>query len=229
MLPPEESAHVAGIAIDVRPTDGARWLERYGEAFATVENNSAFYRLPRRETFESWRRRLPADEVMAVKASRYLTHIRRLRDPEEPVRRMLTVAAGLGDRLGPVLIQLPPNLRAEPERLAACLALFPRDIRVAVEPRHESWWTDEVRDVLAQRNAALVWADRKARPVSPLWRTADWGYLRLRRVEYSTADLSEWISRMKAQDWKTAFVFFKHEDEATGPRLASQFIDLYQS
>ena len=109
---------------------------------------------------------LGRDFVMTVKASRYLTHVRRLRDPAEPVRRLLDAAAGLGDRLGPVLLQLPPDLRAAPQLLDECLGQFPPEIRVAVEPRHESWWTAEVRDVLAARNAALCWADRKG-PRSP--------------------------------------------------------------
>jgi len=115
---------------------------------------------------------------MTVKASRYLTHVRRLRDPAEPVRRLLDAAAGLGDRLGPVLLQLPPDLRAAPRLLDECLGRFRAGIRVAVEPRHESWWSAEVRDVLSARNAALCWADRAGAAVTPLWRTADWGYLR---------------------------------------------------
>ena len=115
---------------------------------------------------------------MTVKASRYLTHVRRLRDPAEPVKRLLDAAAGLGGRLGPVLLQLPPDLRADPDLLRGCLRQFPATVRVAVEPRHESWWTDEVREVLAAANAALCWADRGGSAVTPLWRTADWGYLR---------------------------------------------------
>ena len=103
-----------------------RWLEHYAEHFATVENNNAFYRLPARETFTDWHDRTPGDFVMAVKASRFLTHIKRLRDPAEPVARLLGAAAGLGDRLGPILLQLPPNLAAEPERLDACLREFGR-------------------------------------------------------------------------------------------------------
>ena len=130
---------------------------------------------------------------MAVKASRYLTHIRRLRDPAEPVARLLGAAAGLGPRLGPVLLQLPPNLAADPPLLAACLDQFPAaaraagtgPVRVAVELRHQSWWAEErageVQQVLAARDAALCWADRLGHPVSPLWRTAGWGYLRLPR------------------------------------------------
>ena len=122
-----------------------RWLEHYATQFATVENNGTFYRLPPRETFASWRDRVPGDFVMAVKASRYLTHVRRLRDPAGPVRRLLDVAAGLGDRLGPVLLQLPPDLRAAPEALRECLRQFPPPVRVAVELRHDSWWIGEVR------------------------------------------------------------------------------------
>lgn len=117
------------------------WLEEYARRFGTVESNNAFYRLPSRELFASWREHTPEGFVMAVKASRYLTHMKRLRDPEEPVRRLLTHAEGLGDRLGPVLLQLPPNLRADARVLEACLYCFPEGVRVAVEPRHASWWT----------------------------------------------------------------------------------------
>lgn len=211
-----------------------RWLERYAEEFATVENNGAFYRLPRRETFESWRERLPAGFVMAVKASRYLTHIRRLRDPEEPVRRLLDVAAGLGDRLGPVLLQLPPNLQAEPDRLDGCLTQFPRDVRVAVEPRHESWWSDEVRALLERHDAALCWADRKGRPVTPLWRTAGWGYLRLHEgaarpwPAYGGQALRSWADRL-AGTWsggEDVFVYFNNDPGGAAVRDAVRFAGL---
>ena len=128
-----------------------RWLEHYASQYATVENNNSFYRLPSRDTFAAWRDRTPDGFVMAVKASRYLTHIRRLRDPAEPVARLLGAAAGLGPRLGPVLLQLPPNLAADPPLLAACLDQFPAaaraagtgPVRVAVELRHQSWWAEE--------------------------------------------------------------------------------------
>ena len=156
------------------------WLAYYASQYATVENNSTFYRLPARDTFADWQARTPGDFVMAIKASRYLTHVKRLRDPEEPVAKLMAAAAGLGGRLGPVLLQLPPNLTADPGRLAACLAAFAGypGTRVAVEPRHPSWWTEEVRQVLAAHRAALCWADQLGRPVTPLWRTAGWGYLR---------------------------------------------------
>ncbi|GAA4792221.1 hypothetical protein GCM10023329_50200 [Streptomyces sanyensis] len=156
-----------------------RWLEVYARSFRTVENNNVFYRLPEEATFAGWRERTPPGFVMAVKASRFLTHVRRLRDPEEPVARLMERARGLGGRLGPVLLQLPPTLRGDPAALDAVLGCFPAGVRVAVEPRHPSWWTAEVRGVLAAHGAALCWADRGSRPVSPLWRTAEWGYLRL--------------------------------------------------
>lgn len=179
------------------------WLSVYTRHFDTVEVNNAFYRLPEKSVFERWRESVPAGFVMAVKASRYLTHIKRLRDPEEPVARLMERAAGLGDRLGPVLLQLPPDLVAVPDRLDACLAAFPSGVRVAVEPRHASWWTDEVRAVLISRGAALCWADRRGRPVTPLWRTVDWAYLRLHEgraqpwPSYGPAALHTWARRLR--------------------------------
>jgi uncharacterized protein YecE (DUF72 family) len=156
-----------------------RWLEHHAAAFATTEVNNSFYRLPAREVFEAWAQRTAPDYVVTVKASRFLSHIRRLREPEEPVARLMERAAGLGGKLGPVLLQLPPDLQCEVERLDACLACFPAGTRVAVEPRHPSWWNADLRDVLHDRGAALVWADRGSTPVAPLWRTTSWGYLRL--------------------------------------------------
>lgn len=155
------------------------WLEHHCERWQTVELNNSFYRLPAREVFESWRERTPPGYVVTVKASRYLTHIKRLREPEEPVTRLMERAAGLGDRLGPVLVQLPPDLQLEVERLDRTLSCFPPGTRVVVEPRHASWWVPELRDVLSRHGAALCWADRGSEPVAPLWRTAGWGYLRL--------------------------------------------------
>jgi uncharacterized protein YecE (DUF72 family) len=120
------------------------WLEHYASRFAVVESNNAFYRLPEPRTFADWARRTPDDFVMAVKASRFLTHVRRLREPEEPVRRLLDHAGHLGAKLGPVLLQLPPTLRADPDALDRCLACFGPPLRVAVEPRHPSWFSEEV-------------------------------------------------------------------------------------
>ncbi|TVL89274.1 DUF72 domain-containing protein [Streptomyces sp. SAJ15] len=182
------------------------WLETYADAFASVESNNAFYRLPTVEQFAGWRDRTPEGFVMAVKASRYLTHIKRLRDPEEPVERLLSHAEGLGDRLGPVLLQLPPTLRADVGLLDTCLDCFPSGVRVAVEPRHDSWWTGEVRAVLERHGAALCWADQRGRPATPLWSTTDWGYLRFHHgraqpwPRYGRQSLTTWVRRV-ADAW----------------------------
>lgn len=219
-----------------------RWLEHYVTYYATVENDGTFYRLPARETFAGWQSRVPADFVMAVKVSRFLTHIKRLRDPAEPVERMMQATAGLGPRLGPVLLQLPPNLLVDVDRLDACLAEFGKwreagPVRVAVEPRHSSWWNDEVRQVLTDRGAALCWADRRGRPVTPLWRTADWGYLRFHEgtaspwPRYGRQALRSWVDRL-AKCWPDddpVYVYFNNDqfgaaiaDSAAFARLASR-------
>lgn len=179
------------------------WLTTYAGEFDTVENNNAFYRLPERDTFARWREATPDGFVMAVKASRYLTHIKRLADPAEPVARLMDRVAGLGDRVGPVLLQLPPTLHADAGRLDEALSAFAGRARVAVEPRHESWWTDEVRRLLTRHGAALCWADRLGRPITPLWRTADWGYLRLHEgvarpwPRYGRRSLTSWLRRVR--------------------------------
>ena len=125
----------------------ARWLEHYAGRFATVEINNTFYRLPAPATFSAWKARVPADFEIAVKASRYLTHYKRLREPEEPVDRLMTHARELGEHLGPVLLQLPPDLSIELDRLDRTLRAFGGRVRIAVEPRHRSWFVSELRDV----------------------------------------------------------------------------------
>jgi len=195
------------------------WLEEYATRFATVEINNAFYRLPTRDTFENWRERVPSDFVVAVKASRYLTHIKRLRDPGEPVGRLMSHAEGLGARLGPVLLQLPPTLRADADLLDTCLSCFPTGARVAVEPRHESWWTPEIRRVLESRGTALCWADVRAHPVAPLWRTTGWGYVRFHEgrahpwPRYGRRSLETWLDRI-ATTWSDAqdvYTYFNND------------------
>jgi uncharacterized protein YecE (DUF72 family) len=210
------------------------WLEHYAAGFATVENNNAFYRLPARETFEAWRARTPDDFVVAVKASRFLTHMKRLRDPEEPVARLLRHAGGLGPRLGPVLLQLPGTLRADPGLLETCLRCFPGDIRVAVEPRHDSWWSPRIHGVLEEHGAALCWADAGSRPVTPRWRTTDWGYLRLHRgraapaPRYGTRALHTWAERLTGtwSDTEDVFVYFNNDPGGAAVRDAVEFAAL---
>jgi uncharacterized protein YecE (DUF72 family) len=171
---------------------------------------------------------------MAVKASRFLTHIKRLKEPEEPVERLMRAAAGLGSRLGPILLQLPPTLQVEVERLDRCLGRFPAGVRVAVEPRHASWWTGEVREVLVRHGAALCWADRRSRPLSPLWRTAGWGYLRLHEgtahpwPHYGDQALRTWVRRLSEtwDDDRDVFVYFNNDPRGAAVRNAVRFAEL---
>jgi uncharacterized protein YecE (DUF72 family) len=180
-----------------------QWLQFYADRFATVEINSAFYRLPEWDTFRHWREQTPQDFCAAVKVSRYLTHVRRLHDPAEAVARFLERAAGLGAKFGPALLQLPPSLVYDPALLRAVLAEFPDGVRVAVEPRHASWWVPEARRTLEKYGAALCWADRGGRPVGPLWRTAGWAYLRMHagraqpRPRYGRTALRSWVRRIE--------------------------------
>jgi uncharacterized protein YecE (DUF72 family) len=153
-------------------------LAFYAARFQTVEINYSFYRLPEAETFAGWARRVPEHFIFAVKASRFLTHLKRLADPEEPVQRLMSRASRLGAKLGPVLLQLPPDMRRDTDRLRGALVAFGRDVRIAVEFRHESWFTEDVRALLSEHNAALCWADRWASLQTPTWKTADWGYIR---------------------------------------------------
>jgi uncharacterized protein YecE (DUF72 family) len=194
------------------------WLEHYADRFAVVEINNAFYRLPERETFRRWRERTPDDFVFVVKMSRYLTHIKRLKEPAEPVARFLGRAEALGGKLGPVLLQLPPNLKADLSALDETLSLFPGSVRVAVEPRHETWFTAETRALLERHRAALCWADRKGRPVTPLWRTTDFGYLRMHEgragpwPRYGRASLRSWLDRIDRElTGLPTYVFFNND------------------
>jgi uncharacterized protein YecE (DUF72 family) len=208
----------------------ARWLEFYADRFATVESNAAFYRLPEGDTFAAWADRTPADFVLAVKASRYLTHVRRLRDPAEPVALLVDRLRRLGRKRGPVLIQLPPTMKVDAQRLALTLDAFPAGWRVAVEFRHASWFTEEVRAILEDRRAALCLADRQG-PLTPIWRTADWTYLRLHAGRalplpcYGRQALAGWVGRL-ADQWRPSeevYVYFNNDPRACALRDARTF------
>jgi uncharacterized protein YecE (DUF72 family) len=205
-----------------------RWLERYAEVFATVEVNASFYRLLARSTAERWLEQTPPSFVFAVKASRYLTHIRRLADVGTGVRRFYEPIEPLerAGRLGPVLWQLPENFRRDDERLASTLELLPPG-RHAFEFRHASWFTAEVNELLAAHDAALVVGDHPQRPFQTLEATASWRYVRFhyghrgRGGNYSRSELEEWASRLHA--WRRhgeVFVYFNNDWKAFAPRNA---------
>ena len=204
-----------------------RWLSYYAQRFATVELNNAFYRLPSREAFERWAGELPDGFLVAVKASRYLTHIRRLRDPFDPVRLLVERSLGLERKLGPFLLQLPPNLKVDTDSLDATLKAFPSSVRVAVEVRDPSWFTDQCRRVLERYSSALCLAD--GGPVKvPAWRTADWGYVRFHRGRaspescYGDAALHSWAGKL-AEQWERGedvFAYFNNDAHGCAPRDA---------
>jgi uncharacterized protein YecE (DUF72 family) len=207
-----------------------RWLLRYAEVFDTVEVNNSFYRLPTEDTFRRWAAMTPPDFRFTVKASRYLTHMRRLLRPKQPVELLMERARLLGSKLGPVLLQLPPHFRCEPKRLEATLEAFGPRVQVAVEVRDERWHDDEVYEVLARHNAALVWWDRRGAR-GPLVQTADWLYLRLHEGRSRTAPsygkraLESWCARVEHAYGTDVcgWVYFNNDPGAAAPRDAAAF------
>lgn len=212
------------------PTARGSELELYARSFDTVELNVTFYRMPPSSTFRSWAARVPDDFIFAVKASRYLTHVRRLKEPRASVERLVDRAMELGRHLGPILIQLPPDLELDLVALEDTLDAVPAGMRVAFEARHPSWFIDDVRQTLTERNVALCVADRRG-PVTPLWQTADWAYVRFHagraapRSCYDAADLTSWAERVAG--WSTddpvGFVYFNNDGNGCALRDAAVF------
>jgi len=205
---------------DLKPPE---MLAYYAGRLGAVEINNTFYRLPRREVLERWRAAVPDGFSFALKASRRITHLKRLKDAGEELAYLLDTAAVMGEQLGPVLFQLPPYLKLDLDRLESFLALLPAGRRAAFEFRHPSWYEEAVFAALDAHGAALVVADTGGETDAPRRATAGFGYLRLRREDYSETSLAEWGGWIDAQPWDDAWVFFKHEDEAAGPRMAQRF------
>jgi len=202
-------------------------LAHYAGRLPAVEINNTFYRLPRASVLEAWAAQVPEEFRFALKASRRITHLKRLRDAGEETGYLLRTAAALGTRLGVVLFQLPPNLGLDLERLDRFLELLPPGIRAAFEFRHPAWADAAVFERLRARDLAWVSVDAEEAPAAGCGpATAGHGYLRLRRPGYSRAELAAWVARVAAQPWHSAFVFFKHEDAGAGPRLAAEFLAL---
>jgi uncharacterized protein YecE (DUF72 family) len=198
-------------------------LPFYAERFDTVEINNTFYRMPTAEPLEGWRSQVSARFSFVLKAPQRITHQKRLLGIAEDVAYFYATAEALGGAQGPALFQLPPFFKKDVPRLEELLRLVPRERRVALEFRHESWFADDVYRVLEAAGAALCVADTDEEPLSEIRSTAGWGYLRLRRAVYDEAALAAWAERVRQQAWSAAFVFFKHEDEGKGPAYAAAF------
>lgn len=198
-------------------------LRFYSERLPSVEINNTFYRMPKPEMLAAWAEGAPSDFTFALKATRRITHQQRLVDAEGDVAHFFNVADALGDKLGPVLFQLPPFLKKDLAALRAFLPLVPAGKRAAFEFRHPSWFEDDVYEALREHNAALVGGDLEEDGKSPpLVVTADFGYLRLRRLDYDPSSIAEWGNRITAQSWNSVFAYFKHE--ALGPMFAEALL-----
>jgi uncharacterized protein YecE (DUF72 family) len=201
-------------------------LRFYGQHFATVEINNSFYRMPSQTVLSRWSEEVPEQFAFVLKAPRRITHEKRLEGVSDDLSFLLKTASSLGDKLGPLLFQLPPFSKKDLSRLRDFLSLLPRNRRAALEFRHVSWFTDEVYEMLRSHGVALCSADTDDEGETPFVPTTSWGYLRLRRQGYEDSSLAEWAKRVQQQNWEETFVFFKHEDEGKGPKLAKRFIEL---
>ena len=207
----------------------AKMLEFYAEQLPTVEINNTFYRMPRAELLQGWADRVPAGFKFAVKASRQITHFKKLKSCDDAMAFFVSALEHLKDRLGPVLFQLPPNLVVDLDLLEEFLKLIPAKVRCGFEFRHPSWINQEVSELLVARGHTLVWADTEKLDVKHWPNDGDWFYLRLRRESYDAKQLATWLQRLRDANAETAYVYFKHEDEGTAPELARQMIDLAAS
>lgn len=206
----------------------AEMLGFYSSKFPAVEINNTFYQLPKEKTLLDWASKVPPDFKFAIKASQRITHFTRLK-PEsgEVVEYLMKATAVLGERRGPILFQLPPNMKRDLERLHGFLEGLPAGARYAMEFRHASWFGDDLTTMLREHDVAMVGIEQEdfSSPVVP---TASWGYLRLHRFDYDAAMLSAWVKRIREQGWQEAYVFFKHDhipDSAgSGPLAVEAFV-----
>jgi uncharacterized protein YecE (DUF72 family) len=202
-----------------------KMLAYYAERFGTVEVNNSFYRIPTEAVLSGWAQQVPNDFRFVMKASRRITHIHRLNDDDESLAYFLRTITSLGARLGPTLFQLPPTLQIDLAKLERFLRQLPRRWPAAIEFRHPSWFVDEVYAMLRAHDVPLVAVDANEGEgvTAPLVPTASWGYLRLRRGEYSSTDLASWADRVEDQPWNQAYLFLKHEEGSPrGPAAAQE-------
>lgn len=210
----------------IQPKD---MLHFYAERLNTVEVNYTFHHMPTVAGITSWAEQVPDNFIFVLKAPQVITHFKLLRNVHEETSYFFKTMALLGEKTGPALFQLPGSFRANPKVLEEFLGQIPENMPCAFEFRSKSWFGKDILDLLRSRDCSLCTADWDEHPAGDIISTAPWGYLRLRRSDYTDDDLEMWLERVLAQQWEKAFVFFKHEEGAKGPELARRFQELADS
>jgi uncharacterized protein YecE (DUF72 family) len=201
----------------------AKMLGYYAERFSTTEINYSFRRIPSEKALMDWAARTPERFRFSLKAPQKITHFAKLRECSETLRFFCKQIQILGTKLGPILFQLPPTLKSDTALLGDFLGHMPKGTRAAFEFRHESWFQDAIFTALQRHNAALCIADTD-HLATPFYKTADFLYLRLRRVDYKPRELALWATKLSESGTKEAFVYFKHEESGVGPRFGQSFL-----
>lgn len=210
----------------VAPTEMLRF---YSGLLGAVEINNTFYHMPTESVLLSWAQQVPDGFIFALKAPRVITHLKRLKNVDKETEFLFRMLSVLGTKLGPVLFQFPKSFHTDLPTLSDFLGLIPDTIACAFEFRNPSWLTDEIQDLLRERGCSLCVADTDELPAKEIPSATPWGYLRLRRSDYTDADLLQWMENIRLQKWRRAFVFFKHEEKAKGPETAVRFRALADS
>jgi uncharacterized protein YecE (DUF72 family) len=203
-------------------------LRYYSQRLVTVEINNTFYHMPTQSVLTSWADQVPGDFIFALKAPQVITHLKRLRHVEEETDYFFRTLSIIDRKLGPVLFQFPKSFRVDPPALEDFLRLIPDHISCAFEFRSPTWLKPGILDLLHARGFSLCTPDADDNPAAEIINNAAWGYLRLRRTDYTEADLSHWLETILAQNWQQAFVYFKHGEAAKGPETALRFRELVE-
>jgi len=204
-------------------------LRFYSGRLNSVEINNTFYHMPTENVLSSWAGQVPDNFLFALKAPQIITHLKRLKKVEEETGYLFRALSALEQKLGPVLFQFPGSFHADKNALEDFLSLIPDNILCALEFRSPSWLVAEIVEMLSKKGCSLCIADTDENPANEITSTAPWGYLRLRRSNYTDADLAQWLNRISSRKWKKAFVFFKHEEGAIGTERAMRFRELADS
>ncbi len=199
----------------------------YATRLGTVEVNNTFYHMPKRDVLAAWAKQVPDGFIFSLKAPQVITHFKQLRNVFEETEYVLNALQTLGQRRGPLLFQFPQSFRADRTLLVDFLAILPAGAACAFDFRSPTWLENGIPDLIRAKGCGWCMEDTDEHPLREIVSTASWGYLRLRRSDYTDTDLSELADLIHSQEWERAFVYFKHEgDDAKGPRLAMQFQDL---